>query len=159
MKCPTCGDLDTKVIDSRTVKEGIEIRRRRACDVCSQRFTTYERTEIAHPMVVKKDGSREPWDRTKIQRGLSRAFERRPVALSVISNLVDTIERDIGIAGTEVPSMRIGEYIMTKLREIDEVAYVRFASVYRSFKDIGEFVTEIENLETGRDTPPPPPIK
>ena len=156
MKCPSCGEFDSKVVDSRTVKDGSEIRRRRECDGCSRRFTTYERTEVRHPMVIKKDGRREPWTRNKILRGLNRAFEKRPVSVTVVDDLVDAIEREFAVGGVEVPCRAIGEHIMNKLREIDQVAYVRFASVYRSFKDIGEFVSEIAALETRRDSDAPP---
>lgn len=155
MKCPVCGDADTRVIDSRSTKDETEIRRRRHCDACAHRFTTYERAEGAFPMVVKKDGRRESWDRDKLFRGLAKACEKRPVPMERIQALVDEIGRSISGQGeAEVPSREIGERIMSTLRQLDEVAYVRFASVYRSFKDIDEFMEELSELVRRRDSDP-----
>lgn len=147
MKCPFCENDDTKVIDSRHTEEGHAIRRRRECEKCGKRFTTYEKIEETIIVVIKKDGSRESFDRSKIIRGIVKACEKRPVQMSDIEALVDEIER--GINNTmekEVKSTFIGELIMEKLRDLDEVAYVRFASVYRQFTDINTFVSEIEKL-------------
>jgi transcriptional repressor NrdR len=152
MKCPTCGEADTRVIDSRALREGLEIRRRRSCDGCGARFTTYERAEGTFPMVVKKDGRREPWSREKLLHGLSKACEKRPISVEGVEKLVDDIGRAIAALGEpEIRSDRIGEESMNRLRRLDEVAYVRFASVYRSFKDIDEFMSELSTLMTKRD--------
>jgi transcriptional repressor NrdR len=152
MKCPVCGATDTRVIDSRSIKDETEIRRRRHCDACAHRFTTYERAEGAFPMVVKKDGRREPWDRDKLLGGLAKACEKRPVSIASIQALVDEIGRELGSVGeAEVPSRDIGERSMAALRQLDEVAYVRFASVYRSFKDIDEFMDELSELVRKRE--------
>jgi transcriptional repressor NrdR len=152
MKCPTCGEADTRVIDSRALREGLEIRRRRSCDGCGARFTTYERAEGTFPMVVKKDGRREPWSREKLLHGLSKACEKRPISVEGIEKLVDDIGRAIVALGEpEITSGRIGEESMSRLRRLDEVAYVRFASVYRSFKDIDEFMSELSTLMKKRD--------
>ncbi len=141
MKCPFCQYLDTKVIDSRLSKEGDIIRRRRECDECLKRFTTYERVEETLPLVVKKDGRREPFDRNKLVNGLLKACEKRPVSIDIIQKTVDRIEaRLIERGEKEIPSSGLGEEVMNELRSLDDVAYVRFASVYRSFKDIGEFM-------------------
>lgn len=153
MKCPTCGEADTRVIDSRALRDGTEIRRRRQCDSCSARFTTYERAEGTFPMVVKKDGRREPWSREKILHGLSKACEKRPVPVDVIERVVDEIGRTVsGLGDVEITSDRIGEEVMRRLRRLDEVAYVRFASVYRSFKDIDEFMSELSTLMKKRES-------
>ncbi|MBN2341280.1 MAG: transcriptional repressor NrdR [Deltaproteobacteria bacterium] len=147
MKCPVCSEPDTRVIDSRTIKEGYEIRRRRSCDACSHRFTTYERSEGAFPMVVKKDGRREQWDTDKLMLGVSKACDKRPISVKQIKQLVDDVGKDIGaLSLEEIPAEQIGEYVMKRLRELDEVAYIRFASVYRSFKDIDEFMDELSSL-------------
>jgi transcriptional repressor NrdR len=147
MKCPVCAEPDTRVIDSRTIKDGFEIRRRRSCDTCSHRFTTYERSEGAFPMVVKKDGRREQWDTDKLMLGVSKACDKRPISVKQIKQLVDDVGKDIGsLSLEEIPAEEIGEYVMKRLRELDEVAYVRFASVYRSFKDIDEFMDELSSL-------------
>ena len=147
MKCPFCRDLENKVIDSRLSKEGDVIRRRRECLECSRRFTTYERAEEAFPLVVKKDDRREQFDRMKIVAGLKRACEKRPVSVEQIEAIVDRIERAIQDRGDkEVDSTVIGEAVMRELHGLDKVAYVRFASVYRSFQDIGEFMSELETL-------------
>jgi transcriptional repressor NrdR len=147
LKCPFCRDLENKVIDSRLTQEGDVIRRRRECLECQRRFTTYERAEEALPMVVKKDGRRESFDRKKIVAGLKRACEKRPVGIEAIEAVVDRIERALQERGDkEVPSSSVGEAVMRELHRLDTVAYVRFASVYRSFQDIGEFMEELEQL-------------
>ncbi len=148
MKCPFCQYLDTKVIDSRLSKEGDLIRRRRECDQCQKRFTTYERVEETLPLVVKKDGRREPFDRNKLVNGLLKACEKRPVSIDVIQKTVDRIEAHLIEKGEkEIPSAVLGEQVMLELKNLDDVAYVRFASVYRSFKDIGEFMDLIKDHE------------
>jgi len=148
MKCPFCQYEDTKVIDSRLSKEGDLIRRRRECDQCQKRFTTYERVEETLPLIIKKDGRREPFDRAKIVGGLTKACEKRPVSIETIEKIVDRIEaRLIEKGERELPSSVIGEKVMEELKALDDVAYVRFASVYRSFKDIGEFVDLIKDRE------------
>jgi len=147
VKCPFCRDLENKDIDSRLSKEGDVIRRRRECLQCTRRFTTYERAEEAFPLVVKKDGRRETFDRMKIVAGLKRACEKRPVSIEAIEAVVDRIERGLLERGEkELPSSAIGEALMRELHVLDKVAYVRFASVYRSFEDIGEFMEELEAL-------------
>jgi len=139
--------LDNRVIDSRLSKDGGMVRRRRKCSGCSRRFTTYERVEETTPMVVKKDGRRENYDRLKVINGLKRACEKRPVSVDTIEAIADRIERGLQERGEkEIPSSVIGESTMRELHDIDQVAYVRFASVYRSFKDIGEFMVELEEL-------------
>lgn len=147
MKCPYCEYLDTKVIDSRPTEEGHAIRRRRECDNCKKRFTTYEKVEEIPMMVVKKDGSREAFDRNKVLNGIIKACEKRPVSVNEMERIVDDIERGLSnMMEKEVESRIIGEIIMEHLKDIDEVAYVRFASVYRQFKDINTFISEIEKL-------------
>jgi transcriptional repressor NrdR len=147
MKCPFCGFADTKVIDSRLGKEGNNIRRRRECFDCERRFTTYERIEETLPLVVKKDGRREPFDRQKIIAGMQRACEKRPVSIATIEKVVDRLELSLQESGEkELDSSRIGESVMEALHGMDEVAYVRFASVYRQFKDINEFMSELKDL-------------
>ena len=147
MRCPSCKTRGTRVIDSRLSADGANIRRRRVCAKCHRRFTTYERVEEATPMVVKKDGRREPFDRNKIIAGLTRACEKRPVPTETIEALADRIEaRAIETGGKEIQSSVIGSAVMDELHKIDQVAYVRFASVYRSFKDIDEFMHELEDL-------------
>jgi transcriptional repressor NrdR len=147
MKCPACRDLNNRVIDSRLGKEGDVIRRRRECEKCGRRFTTYERVEEYLPAVIKKDGRREPFDRLKIVAGLTKACEKRPVSSETIEEHVDRIERALlDRAEREVPSSVIGEAVMQALYELDTVAYVRFASVYRSFQDIDQFMNELEDL-------------
>ncbi|MBR6015444.1 MAG: transcriptional repressor NrdR [Firmicutes bacterium] len=147
MKCPYCENEDTKVIDSRHTEEGHAIRRRRECDVCGKRFTTYEKVEEMVLMVVKKDGSREAFDRNKIMNGIIKACEKRPVTADEIEHIVSEIERGLNnMMEKEVSSNFIGELIMEQLQKVDEVAYVRFASVYRQFTDVSTFVAEIEKL-------------
>ena len=147
MKCPYCHETDNRVIDSRLSKDSNMIRRRRECSRCSRRFTTYERVEETMPLVVKKDGRRESYDRIKIISGLKRACEKRPVSINTIEAIVDRIERHLQERSEkEIPSSVIGEAAMRELHDRDQVAYVRFASVYRSFKDINEFMVELEEL-------------
>jgi transcriptional repressor NrdR len=147
MRCPFCENLDTRVIDSRPTEEGHAIRRRRECDNCNKRFTTYEKVEEMIFMVIKKDGSREAFDRSKVMNGIIKACEKRPVSIASIEKIVDDIERGLNnMMEKEVESKLIGEVIMEHLKELDEVAYVRFASVYRQFKDVNTFVAEIEKL-------------
>jgi transcriptional repressor NrdR len=147
MKCPFCGFADTKVVDSRLGREGNNIRRRRECVGCGRRFTTYERVEETLPLVVKKDGRREPFDRMKIIGGMQRACEKRPVSIASIEKVVDQLEIFFQESGDkEIESSRIGEAVMEALHNIDEVAYVRFASVYRQFKDINEFMAELKEI-------------
>lgn len=147
MKCPFCDQLEDKVIDSRTAREGEIIRRRRECLSCKRRYTTYERIEENLPMVVKKDNRREPFDRSKILSGLKKACEKRPVSVGALNGMADRIEKRIQDKGeTEVSSLDVGEEVMRELRELDPVAYVRFASVYREFKDIDQFMDTIKAL-------------
>jgi transcriptional repressor NrdR len=147
MKCPFCETSDTRVIDSRPTEEGHAIRRRRECDTCGKRFTTYEKVEEVLFMVVKKDGSREAFDRNKVRSGIIKACEKRPVPMAEIERIVDEIERGLNnMMEKEVESKVIGEVIMEHLKELDEVAYVRFASVYRQFTDVNTFAAEIEKL-------------
>lgn len=147
MRCPFCPRTDSKVIDSRLSKDGMIIRRRRECEGCGKRFTTYERVEEPLPMVVKKDGRREPFDRIKIAGGIKRACEKRPVSTETIEGVVDRIERWAQDQGEpEIAAARIGDRVMEELHALDQVAYVRFASVYRSFKDINEFMEELNEL-------------
>jgi len=147
MKCPFCGFADTRVIDSRLGKEGNNIRRRRECFDCERRFTTYERIEETLPLVIKKDGRRETFDRQKIIAGMQRACEKRPVSIAVIEKMVDRLELSLQESGEkEIESSRIGEAVMEALHGLDEVAYVRFASVYWQFKDINEFMSELKDL-------------
>lgn len=147
MKCPSCGATENKVIDSRLSRDGEITRRRRECEACAHRFTTYERLEEFQPLVVKKDGRREAFDRSKILAGVQRACEKRPISIETLEDLVDRIEHNIqGRADREIPADVIGEMVMSELKNLDEVAYVRFASVYRSFRDIGEFMSELKGL-------------
>jgi transcriptional repressor NrdR len=147
MKCPFCPSQDNKVIDSRLSNQGAVIRRRRECLGCERRFTTYERVEEILPMVVKKEGRREAFDRQKIVSGIEIACRKRPVSLEQIDAVVDGIERRLQEMGEkEIPTTFIGETVMRELSRLDEVAYVRFASVYRSFKDVGEFMSELKEL-------------
>jgi transcriptional repressor NrdR len=147
VKCPFCDQLENRVIDSRLSKDGHAIRRRRECTECKRRFTTYERVEISIPLVVKKDGRREHFDREKLKSGIMKACEKRPVSVDEIERFVDELERGIQEQGDrEIPSETIGRRVMEYLRELDDVAYVRFASVYRSFKDLKEFMSELQDL-------------
>jgi transcriptional repressor NrdR len=147
LRCPFCQHMDDRVIDSRLSKEGDMIRRRRECTHCLRRFTTYERVEETLPLVIKKDGRRENFDRGKILAGLHKACEKRPISVETLEKLVDRIEQKLQEGGErEIPSRVIGEQIMLELQNLDEVAYVRFASVYRSFKDVNEFMSEVKEL-------------
>jgi transcriptional repressor NrdR len=147
MYCPFCNADDTKVIDSRLVADGGQVRRRRECVECSERFTTYEMAELVMPRVIKTDGSREVFDEQKLRAGLQRALEKRPVSIDQIETALTQIKHFLQVTGErEVPSRMIGEEVMAKLRELDEVAYVRFASVYRSFQDLSEFQDELNRL-------------
>ena len=147
MRCPFCVHLEDRVVDSRTGKNGEIIRRRRECLKCQRRFTTYERVEEVLPTVVKKDGRREPFDREKILAGITKACEKRPVAREEVARVVEGIEQALrDRLATEVPTREIGEMVMERLRSLDEVAYVRFASVYKEFRDAESFVQEIERL-------------
>ncbi len=147
MKCPYCGHLENKVVDSRLNKEYTITRRRRKCEDCERRFTTYERLEVTMPMLIKKDGRRETWERGKVVDGLKKACEKRPVSMSQIEEFVDALERDMQDMGErEIPVKLVGARIMDGLRKLDEVAYVRFASVYRQFKDLNEFMDELKGL-------------
>jgi len=147
MHCPFCGAEDTKVIDSRLAGEGAMVRRRRECLTCSERFTTFETAELVMPRVVKSDGRREPFDEGKLRSGIWRALEKRPVDTEEVESAVSRILKRIRATGErEIPSMRVGEWVMLALRDLDQVAYVRFASVYRSFQDVSAFEEEIERL-------------
>jgi transcriptional repressor NrdR len=147
MYCPFCKADDTKVVDSRLVADGGQVRRRRECLSCSERFTTYEMAELVMPRVIKTDGTREPFDENKLRDGLQRALEKRPVSIEQIEVALTQIRHFLQVTGErEVPSRMIGEAVMGKLRELDEVAYVRFASVYRSFQDLSEFQDELNRL-------------
>ena len=151
MKCPFCDELEDKVVDSRMAKEGEVIRRRRECLGCKRRYTTYERVEEILPMVVKKDGRRESFDRTKIHAGLKKACEKRPISTATIEDVTDRIEKRIQEMGeTEIESRIVGEELMKELHQLDQVAYVRFASVYREFKDIDQFMDELRTLAQQR---------
>ena len=147
MKCPFCGKENTKVIDSRPAEDNSSIRRRRQCDVCGKRFTTYEKVETIPFIVIKKDDNREPYDREKIQGGIIRSCHKRPVSANQISEMVEDIENQIfNMEEKEIPSSTIGELVMDKLKDVDQVAYVRFASVYREFKDVNTFMHEIKKI-------------
>ena len=151
MRCPFCSHLESKVTDSRLSTVGDVTRRRRECEKCARRFTTYERVEEILPLVVKKDGRREPFDRAKILSGLKKACSKRPVPVEVLERAADRIERELEEAGEkEIPSTRIGDAGMAALRDIDDVAYVRFASVYRSFRDVNELMAELKSLVEAR---------
>ena len=170
MKCPFCGNLEDRVIDSRSIKGGEAIRRRRECLKCGGRFTSYEQIEKIIRMMIKKDGRREAFDRNKIRTGLQKACEKRPVSTQQIEDMVDRIEAEVFRDKPEVPTRDIGEMIMKTLHEVDEVAYVRFASVYRQFSDITEFMSELKDMlsepradrkksagKPDSDEPPPKP--
>jgi len=147
MKCPFCGEMDNKVIDSRLGKEGDTIRRRRECLSCVRRFTTYEYIEQIPLVIVKKDGRREVFSKEKVRAGMKRACEKRGVSVHVIEEFIEQLERDLrDTQEKEIPSRIVGERVMAKLHELDDVAYVRFASVYREFKDVNDFVTELKHL-------------
>ena len=151
MKCPFCSDLENKVIDSRLGKDGLSIRRRRECLKCERRFTTYERVEEIQPLVVKKDGRRELFDREKIREGMLKATQKRPVSVEKIDDFIDTLERRFQETNQkEIPSEEIGEMVINALQDMDEVAYIRFASVYRQFKDLDDFLRELRELLSSR---------
>jgi transcriptional repressor NrdR len=155
VKCPFCSHIESKVIDSRVGAGSDVIRRRRECEKCERRYTTYERVEEVLPLVVKKDGRREIFDRQKLLAGLRKACDKRAVPLGRLEAVIDTIERELIDSGDkEVTAHAVGEKVMTELRKVDEIAYVRFASVYRSFKDIQEFQAELESLSRGRKGDP-----
>jgi len=147
MRCPFCGHLESKVIDSRESKKGVSIRRRRECLGCEKRFTTYEKIEEIPYMIVKKDGSRQLFDRQKLLRGMLRAVEKRPIAVSKLEEIIEEIESKLQERPEkELKAAEIGQLVMDKLKALDKVAYVRFASVYREFRDVNEFKQELENL-------------
>ena len=147
MKCPFCGEENTKVIDSRTAEENNSIRRRRQCEVCGKRFTTYEKVETIPLIIIKKDDNREPYDRSKIERGIVRSCHKRPVSYDQIVSTVEEIEAEIfNKEEKEISSNEIGEIVMDKIKELDQVAYVRFASVYREFKDVNTFMDELKKF-------------
>lgn len=149
MHCPYCSALDTKVIDSRLVADGNQVRRRRECLTCSERFTTYETAELLIPRLVKRDGSREPFNEDKLRAGMTRALEKRPVSVEQLEEAISRIKHRLRATGErEVKSLVLGEEVMRELQQLDEIAYIRFASVYRHFKDLNEFREEIEKLET-----------
>ena len=151
MKCPFCGETDNKVIDSRLSKDGAVIRRRRECLLCERRFTSYEHIEEISIMIVKKDGRREVFNRQKVRSGIKKACEKRNISMNVIEEFVDELERDLRETGEkEILSRILGEKIMVKLHELDDVAYVRFASVYREFKDVNDFFSELKRLLSER---------
>jgi len=147
MKCPYCGEIENKVIDSRLSKDASVIRRRRECIVCDRRFTTYEHIEEIPIMIIKKDGRREVFNREKVRSGLKKACQKRNISVNVIEEAIDNLERDLRETGEkEIPASVVGEKIMTMLHGLDDVAYVRFASVYREFKDVNDFVAELKTL-------------
>ncbi|AEH46020.1 ATP-cone domain protein [Thermodesulfatator indicus DSM 15286] len=153
MKCPSCEHMETKVIDSRMSKDGATIRRRRECLACGYRFTTYERVEMQLPMIIKRDGRREPFVREKVIEGIKKACQKRPISMEEIESFVNELERELLESGEkEIPSTFIGEKVMAKLHEWDEVAYVRFASVYRQFQDVNEFIDQIQQLLKNKKT-------
>ena len=151
MTCPFCNHENTRVIDSRPAEENNSIRRRRVCDECGKRFTTYEKVETIPLIIIKKDNNREAYDRSKIESGVLRACHKRPVSAAQITKLVDEVENEIfNLEEREIPSDIVGEILMRKLKSLDEVAYVRFASVYREFKDLNTFMDELKNVMAGR---------
>lgn len=150
MKCPYCGHLENRVVDSRLNKDYTITRRRRLCEACERRFTTYERLEVTMPMLIKKDGRREAWDRLKVVEGMKKACEKRPVSMAQLEEFVDNLELELQDLGErEVEISVVGERIMASLRKLDDVAYVRFASVYRQFKDLNEFMDELKGMLGG----------
>ena len=154
MYCPFCNADDTRVIDSRLVAEGGQVRRRRECVKCNERFTTYEMAELLMPRVIKSDGTREPFSEDKLRAGLQRALEKRPVDVESIESAIGQIKQVLRSGGErELASREIGEAVMDQLRDLDEVAYVRFASVYRSFQDLSEFQDELNRLTSGENKP------
>jgi len=155
MRCPYCSELENKVIDSRMAKEGNTVRRRRQCLACNSRFTTYERVEHLPLVLIKKDNRREPFNREKILKGMQRACQKRNISINTLELFIDNLERELQELGEkEVPASMVGERVMRKLQELDDVAYVRFASVYREFKDINDFMSELKDLFVSRSTRP-----
>ncbi|MAU04982.1 MAG: transcriptional regulator NrdR [Gammaproteobacteria bacterium] len=153
MHCPFCGAVDTRVIDSRLVSEGNHVRRRRECITCEERFTTYESAELVMPRIIKQDGIREPFNEDKLLAGLTKALEKRPVSIEKVEEAINRIKTILRATGErEIPSREVGEKVMKELRDLDEVAFVRFASVYRSFKDLNEFRQEIDRLSKDTST-------
>jgi transcriptional repressor NrdR len=151
MKCPFCGELDNKVIDSRVSKDGSVIRRRRECIDCNRRFTTYEHIEEIPIMIIKKDGRREMFSRDKVRSGMQRACQKLDISMNVIEDFIEDLERDLRETGEkELPSRVVGEKVMAKLHDLSDIAYVRFASVYREFKDVNDFVAELKSLLSER---------
>ncbi|MCW8829187.1 MAG: transcriptional regulator NrdR [Gammaproteobacteria bacterium] len=149
MRCPFCSEPDTKVIDSRLANDGDSVRRRRECVTCGERFTTFETAELVMPRIVKRDGTRVPFDEEKLRSGIMRALEKRPVKMEAIEQSINHIKHNLRATGDrEVNSRQLGEWVMDELRELDEVAYVRFASVYRSFQDVNAFREEIERMQS-----------
>jgi len=147
MHCPFCADIDTRVIDSRLVSDGSQVRRRRECSSCGERFTSYEMAELVMPKLIKQDGTRQPFDEEKLRNGIMRALEKRPVSVEAIEKSITQIKSGLRATGErEIPAQKLGEMVMSALRKLDDVAYVRFASVYRRFKDVQEFRTAIDSL-------------
>ena len=147
MKCPFCGDDDTRVIDSRPADDNTSIRRLRQCEGCKRRFTTYEKVETLPLIVIKKDSNREPYNRSKLEAGIVRSCHKRPISTTQITNIVDDIETELyNREEREIPTMVIGEMVMNRLKDLDPVAYVRFASVYREFKDVNTFMDELKKI-------------
>ena len=156
MRCPQCGGRDSRVVDSRDLDDAATIRRRRACAACAARFTTYERVDAARLVVLKRDGTRQEFDRDKLAAGLRKALTRRPVADGAADEAADQIEAELrGLGSSEVPSSRIGELAMDKLRAIDHIAYIRFASVYQSFPDLADLKREVDRIYEERGAPEP----
>lgn len=154
MHCPFCSAVDTKVIDSRLVSEGNHVRRRRECITCQERFTTYETAELVMPRIIKQNGIREPFNEDKLLAGLTKALEKRPVGIEKVEEAISRIKAHLrGTGEREIQSRDVGEQVMKELRELDEVAFVRFASVYRSFKDLNEFRAEIDRLSKDNTKP------
>lgn len=152
MRCPFCGSIDTRVVDSRLVGDNDQVRRRRECTECEERFTTYESAELNLPRIVKSDESREPFSAAKLSSGFQKALEKRPVSVEAIDEAVARVKHRLLVAGErEVPSLKLGEWVMDELRKLDQVAYIRFASVYRDFDDVSDFRDEVEKLETAPD--------
>ncbi len=155
MRCPYCGSLDDKVIESRTMANGESIRRRRECVSCGYRFTSYERIEEKPFMVIKRDGRRQPFDRKKLEKGITRALEKRPVSTDMIENLINDIEDRAVIsakANREISTSQLGELVLERLFDLDKVAYIRFASVYKHFENLDEFITEVNSLGKNKET-------
>jgi transcriptional repressor NrdR len=149
MHCPFCQHEDTRVVDSRLTDEGLQVRRRRECPKCGARFNTFETAELKLPQVIKSDGRREPFDENKLRTGVERSLQKRPVGAREVDDVVEAVKHELRLSGErELPSLRIGEWVMRELKRIDQVAYVRFASVYRRFEDVQAFREEIERLES-----------